>query len=68
MAWMILPLLILVSNKSKIIKNALLLIIIFWGLIVPVSRIVIGAHYPSDVLFGACIIILSYLMLYIKHP
>jgi membrane-associated phospholipid phosphatase len=67
MAWMILPLLILVSNKSKIIKSALLLIIIFWGLIVPVSRIVIGAHYPSDVLFGACIIIITYIIINSKH-
>ena len=66
MAWMILPLLILLSNKSKTLRGALLLIIIFWGTVVPISRIVVGAHYPSDVLFGACIIILSYLMLYTK--
>jgi membrane-associated phospholipid phosphatase len=67
MAWMVLPLLILVSDRGKVIRNAVLLIIIIWGLVVPVSRVVLGAHYASDALFGACIIILSYLIINSKY-
>lgn len=64
MAWMILPLLLLVVNKSKTIKISLLILIIFWGLTVSLSRVVIGAHYASDVLFGAFIIIIIFIILY----
>jgi membrane-associated phospholipid phosphatase len=67
MAWMVLPLLILVKNKNRLIRSAVLLLIILWGLAVPLSRIIIGAHYASDALFGACIIIISYLIINSKH-
>ncbi len=30
---------------------------IFWGILISVSRVVIGAHFPSDVLFGGFIAI-----------
>ena len=63
MAWMILPLLILVVNKSKSMKVTLHIIIIFWGLAVSLSRVVIGAHYASDALFGAFIIVIVFLLL-----
>lgn len=61
MAWMILPLLMLVPVSNKKLRSALLFIIILWGLIVGLSRIVIGAHYASDVLFGGCIVIFIFL-------
>jgi len=64
MAWMILPLLLLVVNKSKSMKVSLHIIIIFWGLAVSLSRVVIGAHFASDVLFGAFIIIIIFIILY----
>ena len=64
MAWMILPLLLLVVNKSKTIKISLLILISSWGLAVSLSRVVIGAHYASDVLFGAFIIIIIFIILY----
>lgn len=63
MAWMILPLLLLVVNKSKPIKISLLILIISWGLAVSFSRVFIGAHYGSDVLFGAFIIVIIFLLL-----
>jgi len=63
MAWMILPLLLLVVNKSKPIKISLLIFIIFWGLTVSLNRVVIGAHYASDALFGAFIIVIIFLLL-----
>ena len=64
MAWMLLPLLILVIDKSKSVKSIFLSIIIIWGLVVGTSRIVIGAHYASDVLFGGLIIIFVFLLIY----
>jgi len=38
-------------------------LVISWGLAVCVSRVVIGAHVTSDVLFGAMIMIVTYLFL-----
>jgi membrane-associated phospholipid phosphatase len=38
-------------------------LIISWGLAVCASRVVIGAHFTSDVLFGAMIMIVTYLFL-----
>jgi len=63
MAWMMLPLLILVVSKSKIVKVSLLIIIIFWGLAVSLSRVVIGAHFATDALFGSFIIIIVSLVI-----
>ncbi len=63
MGWMILPLLLLVVNKSKNIKISLLILIVSWGLAVSLSRVVIGAHYASDVLFGSSIIIVVFLVI-----
>jgi membrane-associated phospholipid phosphatase len=61
MAWMILPLLLLVVNKN--IKISLLILIISWGLAVSLSRVVIGAHFATDALFGAFIIVIVFLLL-----
>ena len=63
MAWMILPLLLLVVNKSKNMEISLLILIVSWGLTVSLSRVVIGAHYASDVLFGSFIIIVVFLVI-----
>lgn len=63
LAWMILPLLLLIINKKKIVRITTLLFIIIWGIIVGLSRIVAGAHYASDVVFGALIIILIFLVI-----
>mgnify|MGYP003416887070 FL=1 len=38
-------------------------LIIGWGIVVCASRVVIGAHFTSDVLFGAMIIVVTYLFL-----
>ena len=67
MAWMILPLLFLVFNKRKRIKISLLIFIISWGLAVSLSRVVIGAHYASDVLFGSFIVIIVFLAIIKPH-
>jgi len=65
MGWMFLPLLITVKDRK--IKDPLRIIItvlvIGWGLFVGLSRIAVGAHYASDVLFstGAATIITIFL-------
>jgi membrane-associated phospholipid phosphatase len=32
-----------------------------WGVVLALSRVVIGAHYSSDVLFGSFFIIITFL-------
>ena len=74
MSFMFIPLLIpisemLVENRSKKILSIILMIIVIgWALFVAASRVVVGAHYASDVLFSggmACIItILLYKWIY----
>jgi len=69
--WMFLPLLMTVKDKKwndpyKIIMSVL---VIGWGIFVAMSRVVLGAHYASDVLFStgvaAVITLIFYKKLYI---
>ena len=72
MGWMFLPLLIAVKDRKNTdpIKILVYILILGWGLFVGLSRIAIGAHYASDVLFStmmaAVVTILLYKKLYIK--
>lgn len=61
--FMLLSLLILLNNKKQWIKSLTLIVIISWGILLSTSRVVIGAHFASDVLFGSFFIILTYLIL-----
>ena len=67
MAWMLLPLILLLSEKSKAVKISAAGLIIAWGITVPLSRVVIGAHYASDVLFGSFIMIILFLVFAEKY-
>lgn len=62
MGWILLALLILLSNKKEWIKNSALAIIFMWAVGLALSRVVIGAHYASDVLFGSFFIIIMFLI------
>ena len=55
--WIILPLIILVVNKNRWLKYLVFCLICCWGIVLASSRVVIGAHYASDVLFGSFFII-----------
>jgi len=68
MGWMFLPLLIFLrENKVKSpVKVIIALFVLGWGLFVGLSRIVVGAHYASDVLFSTGISIITTLLLYKK--
>jgi len=73
MGWMLLPLLIAVKDRK--IKDpyriVVTVLVIGWGLFVGLSRIVVGAHYASDVLFStgmaAIVTILLYKKSYLKR-
>ena len=64
MGWMILPVFLLVQNKSRKIKLLVGSGIVSWGVLVALGRIVIGAHYATDVLFATGIALVSFLFLY----
>lgn len=73
MGWMFLPLLIAIKDRKNmdLVKISLYVLIFGWGIFVGLSRIVIGAHYASDVLFStgmaSVITILLYEKLYVKE-
>ena len=68
MGWMLLPLLIAVKDRE--IKDpyriVVTVLIIGWGLFVGLSRIVVGAHYASDVLFSTGMAAIPLILLYKK--
>jgi len=64
MGWMLLALIILLANKKQWMKYSMIVIIFLWGVTLALSRVVIGAHYASDVLFGSFFIILTFLLFY----
>jgi len=63
-AWILLPLFLHCLDKNSWARFFLLLLSIVWGLTVGMSRIIIGAHYASDVLFSAGFSVLFFLILY----
>jgi membrane-associated phospholipid phosphatase len=67
MGWMLLPIFILLTNKTKLTKYSVLALIIIWAVVLSLSRVAIGAHYASDVLFGSFVMIFTYLIFYIKY-
>ena len=67
MGWMLLPLLILFINRNKWIKGFVFSLMLIWGIVLASSRVVVGAHFASDVLFGSFFIILIFLLLIKKY-
>jgi membrane-associated phospholipid phosphatase len=68
MGWMFLPLLIAVEKRKwkDPIKIITILLVISWGIFVGLSRIVVGAHYASDVLFSTGVATITTLLFYRK--
>jgi len=64
MGWILLALLILLSNKKECVKNLVFVLIFIWAVVLAFSRIVVGAHYASDVLFGSFFIIMTFVILH----
>lgn len=67
-AFMFLPIFILIRNRGwkDPIKILVSILIIGWGFFVGLSRVIIGDHYASDVLFSAEVALLTTLLLYKK--
>ena len=51
MAFLILPVVVLFRENDKQYQTAWILVML-WGIAGAMSRVAIGAHFPSDVLFG----------------
>ena len=66
MGWMFLPLLVIVEKKQwkDPIKMITVFLVLGWGLFVGLSRIVVGAHYASDVLISTGVAAITTLLLY----
>lgn len=62
MSWILISLFVLLSDKSIFKRTAIKTIIFSYALIICISRIVIGAHFASDVLFGSMFIISAYVV------
>lgn len=63
MGFLMMALFVFVMDKEFYKRIILKGIIISWALAVCISRVVIGAHFASDVLFGAMIMAVSYLLI-----
>ena len=63
MGWMLMPLFLLVLNKNKFIKSFTIGLIVIISTAITLSRVVIGAHYASDVLFGSFFMIITFVTL-----
>jgi len=61
MGWMLLALLILFTNKKAWLKYSAFALIFMFAIILALSRVVIGAHFASDVLFGSFFLIMTFL-------
>ena len=61
MGWILLALLILFTNKKPWIKYLVFALIFLYAVVLALSRVIIGAHYASDVLFGSFFIIITFL-------
>ena len=60
MGFMLLPLIVLFSNKNSLLRKIVIGLILIWGIVLALSRVIIGAHFASDVLFGSAAIIFWY--------
>ncbi len=67
MGWMLLPLFLLVLKKNNFIKSFSLVLISISATSIALSRVIIGAHYASDVLFGSFSVIITFLIFYRKY-
>ena len=63
MGFMMIALFVFFADKAFYKRIIIKGLIISWALAVCASRVIIGAHFASDVLFGAFSMIISYLFI-----
>jgi len=68
MGWMFLPLLVIVKGKkwSNPVKVITYILVFGWGIFVALSRVIVGAHYTSDVLFSTFFAMMITMIFYKK--
>lgn len=68
-AWMVLALIVLTRNSSLLKQFLVLAGTISYGVAMAVSRVRLGAHYASDVLFstGVCVTVFLLALKWLKH-
>ena len=64
LGWWCLPLVILVLTSHRGLQILMLALTLSWGTLVAISRVRVGAHYASDVLFSSGLVIVTVLLLY----
>jgi membrane-associated phospholipid phosphatase len=66
MSFMFLPLLIIINNRKlkDPIRILTTILVLGWAIFVGLSRIIVGAHYASDVLFSAMMATVITILLY----
>ena len=67
LGWILIPLFLLFLNKNELKKWIFLILTIIFGMFVSYERIVVGAHYASDVLFSWGIVTITFLILYNRY-
>ena len=66
-AWVIIPLFLIFTGKKSAWKYVLIILTTLFSLFISYERILMGAHYASDILFSAGIVVLTFLFLYKKN-
>jgi len=68
MGWMFLPLLIVIKDRkfNDPIRIIVTMLVISWGILVAILRIISGDHYASDVLFSTGVAAVAMILLYIR--
>jgi len=64
MGWMLLPLLISLKDKALSLKIFVGTLILGWGFFVGLSRVLVGAHYATDVLFATGVAFITVILFY----
>lgn len=66
MGWILLSLFVLFVDRPQWKRLIVKISVISWALVVCISRVIIGAHYTSDVVFASLGMIIAYLLI-LKH-
>lgn len=64
LGWMLLAVFLLVSQKRPYLQRLVFTLTVVWGIIVALSRVVVGAHHSTDVWFASIVTVIPFLVLW----
>ncbi len=64
LGWMLLPLFLLFTSFGRKVQMFVLSLSICWAITVSSGRVVVGAHYSSDVWFGGLVTVMPFMLFY----